>query len=133
MRDFKFRAWDGSSMYSPIISANSNIFRNIQDYIVADHAPYDDLMQYTGRRDSKGQMIYEGDILHIEIRDFSTGKVICAANEAVIYNGDGFGVIWGHHRDFGYLSTFSEQVCTFEVIGNVHQNPELLQAQEVAI
>ena len=132
MRDFKFRAWNGNSMYSPIISANSNLFRNIQDYIVANYAPYDDLMQYTGCYDIKNKMIFESDILHIEIRDFNTGKVICSASEVVIYKGDGFGVIWGHHRDFSYLSDFTEQACAFEVIGNVHQNPELLRTQEVA-
>ena len=80
------------------------------------------LMQSTGLKDKNGKLIYEGDILiQKEENEGPTKKL-------VIWEEDGgylglkdlkksfFGVVTFHR--FGY---------TYEVIGNIYENPELLE------
>lgn len=81
--------------------------------------------QYTGINDSKGQGIYEGDILQIKIYSCVVNKIIASGKAAVGYRGCTFGVEWGFSREFTGLDEFNQN-CTFEVIGNIHDNPELL-------
>jgi len=82
--------------------------------------------QFTGLKDKNGREIYEGDILQINIYSWNwKDKIIATGKAAVEYRGCTFGVEWGFSRDFTGLDTFSQN-CTFEVIGNVHDNPELL-------
>ncbi|MBO0560247.1 hypothetical protein EXQ37_10970 [Clostridium botulinum] len=85
-----------------------------------------ELLQYTGLKDVNGIGIYEGDILNIEIKDKTIGnKIIAISNEVVEYKDCKFGVVWGWHRDFTGLDGFYN--ATFEVIGNVYEDPKLLQ------
>jgi hypothetical protein len=49
--EIKFRAWDGTQMYNPII-ADGLVFRSTRDYEDYVNAPYDELMQFTGLHDS---------------------------------------------------------------------------------
>lgn len=82
-------------------------------------------MQYTGLKDKNGKEIYEGDILHIEIHNhMKPDDVIASANEVVEYRGCKYGVLLGYHRGFISLDSFCN--ATFEVIGNIYENPELL-------
>ena len=74
--------------------------------------------QYTGLKDKNGQRIFEGDI--VEGYDFSED--------------DGFGLVrwddggfWVGNDD--WWGTFSDNYDgdSFEVIGNIHDNPELVE------
>lgn len=74
--------------------------------------------QYTGLIDKNGKRIFEGDILNIE---FSETVV---ENAVIGYVGASF-----------YGSTSSDDweldgYCNFEIIGNIHDNPELLKGGE---
>jgi hypothetical protein len=68
------------------------------------------IMQYTGLKDKNGKEIYEGDI------------VIGAGSR----DGGPSGVFfsYGQWQPFSFLGTYAG--WEFEVIGNIHQNPELL-------
>lgn len=93
--------------------------------------------EYTGLNDSKrtaeypeGQPIYEGDILQINILDWNrAGNIIASGKAAVEYRGCMFGVEWGFSLEFSGLDEFSNN-CTLEVIGNVFDNPDLLEVAD---
>ena len=77
--------------------------------------------QYTGMTDKNGKRIFEGDILHFDY----TGKHLGVEGAApVIFENGKFGVKWGWHKDFVCLDGFAN--TTMEIVGNIHDNPELL-------
>lgn len=83
--------------------------------------------QFTGLKDSIGKEIYEGDI----IRSFdSKGEPII---HYIQYDDEEAGfvaVLKGSAKgDFGYGRCYQQWItnCEKEVIGNIHDNPELLK------
>lgn len=92
--------------------------------------------QYTGLTDIKGVKIYEGDIVCTR---FTIGN-ICSVGD-VQFDCGTFGVEWTvnkeHRTMVGIqgnrhnLRTFEDDIVDYiEVIGNIHDNPELLEQKE---
>ena len=78
--------------------------------------------QFTGLTDKNGKKIFEGDVLQFNY----TGKNHGVEGKAtVIFEHGKFGVLWGWHKEFVCLDGFAN--TTIEVIGNIHDNPELLE------
>ena len=94
------------------------------DYLI-DSRSDGKLMQYTGLKDKNGKEIYERDILSIKI--YSGDKVIAEGKTVVEFKDGCFGVIWGHDKAFLSLNSFFK--AKFEVIGNIYENPELLEGE----
>jgi len=86
------------------------------------------LMQSTGLKDKNGKEIFEGDILtdgdvisdikyHQTLGFYMIGKY-------------GFSVPFGQGVDVEYFEEFAVHVSkTFEVIGNIYENPEILEVE----
>jgi uncharacterized phage protein (TIGR01671 family) len=153
MREIKFRAWDKTRqiMFVPIgysyidgyLTCISEAKRTMQNDVTEhlDETWYEDyreprysdgkseiiLMQYTGLKDKNGKEIYEGDI--VQSIDWGQPK---RARAMVIFEGyewktvpknrgshktayDLWSQVWGKEGEF------------VEVIGNIHENPELLE------
>ena len=131
MRDIKFRCWDTENkqmlkvqeldfedtFYGGRLSIRADMYNDyfdIEDMI---------LMQYTGLKDKKQKEIYEGDIL-VYIEDGSIGKVTWNKEEAGFY----FSMLL---EDGGYEEEMlSDYINNLEVIGNIYDNPELLEEGE---
>ena len=118
MREIKFRAWskiEGKMKYYDRDCSSPNMTLNgvlIDGYSSNVSYQYE-LMQYTGLKDKNGKEIYEGDIVrHCE--------------------GDGWVVEWEISEAVGYAWSGFPGFCKsewskIEVIGNVHENKELLE------
>ena len=84
------------------------------------------LGQYTGLKDKNGKLIYEGDILKSRYSDIMRYDVVYrnAGLELRVYSID-------HKETMDYLHIGEdvESIGLYEVIGNIHDNPELLESE----
>jgi uncharacterized phage protein (TIGR01671 family) len=117
-REIKFRAWIGKlNQMSDEVTVKydgtfSAVIGGINGYSTADGGV---LMQYTGLTDKNGVEIYEGDIVKIGKELIEEIKWVDESNwndTKCSVNG------WVNHE-----SIYTEKP---EVIGNIYQNPELL-------
>jgi uncharacterized phage protein (TIGR01671 family) len=119
MRPIKFRAWDKvNKTWSPNISMVFNLSRNWASILDDDEL---ELMQFTGLLDKNGKEIWEGSILKSTWRKNPF---------RIIFYDSAFRGIHGQNEpteDFpGFVFTKFE-VADSEVIGDIHQNPDLLK------
>lgn len=81
--------------------------------------------QYTGLKDKNGQRIFEGDVIECHTGRVVTVKFGQHMDEE--YGTEAYG--WFVSDNDGSLS-FGEDWSGHEVIGNIHDNPELLKEEE---
>lgn len=90
------------------------------------HVDPETVGQFTGLTDKNGKRIFEGDIGRYKQTDgaMRNGKpIICTG--AVIYNAETASYAVGGADYFDYFP-----IRDFEIIGNIHDNPELLSERE---
>lgn len=131
MREIKFRAWDtelkmmvyeneqtGDTGYetNPVKAVNTIINEDYAEYI---------WMQYVGVKDKNGKEIYEGDICKSVDKEFKGSIGVVKYSEKDCW----FGLRIGKYTTIFIGTDFS----MVEVIGNIHENPELLQVRNTII
>lgn len=83
--------------------------------------------QYSGLKDKNGEKIYEGDIVQIP-DDWDEYGMASGQRYEVYFAYGGFRCKpWGGCKRRGDKGYWIEDSEDFEVIGNIHENPELLQ------
>jgi uncharacterized phage protein (TIGR01671 family) len=130
MRELKFRAWDKERcrMSFPFKVTGFAVF------FVKDSVPLQflsdtnrfEIMQYTESKDKNGKEIYEGDIVQIKDRfvmwSKSKGQITEDVNAVVEWSSGGF-----TPRRLGNTRSWILDMEQYEVIGNIYENPELLE------
>lgn len=98
-------------------------FRNNQRFYPINEVV---LVQYTGLKDKEGREIYEGDIVRVSDdygnTDFTEGGIgtVCGMEDLFMWYIDG-----DVHNGLYDVN----QSSYIEVIGNIHENPELLEVE----
>lgn len=91
--------------------------------------------QYTGLKDKKDHEIYDGDIIFVEFADKSGGNQLVGWNEETAswgimgkyeYQSLMDGDDWPEFKNHTLLA-FLKHAIVCEVVGNIHDNPELLK------
>ena len=117
----------GDWLYSMTISRHCYTDEEITSYYIGSGNKTIDgktLGQYTGLTDKNDKKIFEGDIVKVEYTGVNTGL---NGVSKVVFENCKFALVWGWHKEIVCLTDFSN--VTFNVIGNIHDNPELLESE----
>tara|TARA_R100001530_G_scaffold87389_1_gene60863 strand:- start:356 stop:727 length:372 start_codon:yes stop_codon:yes gene_type:complete len=123
MREIKFRAWDKKK--------EKLIYQNEMDHLIfpgkrkVENFEDIELMQYTGLKDENGKEIYEGDVVsgfqvagmadENYVVEFMYASFVFKRGDTGLRLGPGPEMFTLHNHEI-------------EVIGNIHENPELLSS-----
>lgn len=130
MRELKFRTWnwlEGRYDKSPcaFLTISGGLTPSVNRIVE----------QYTGLKDKNGKEIYEGDVVKYTYRKDYIGQVAFG----FVNDSEGYYVEkhygWGIYSDGSGFSlgdyADDDMRCELvEVIGNIHENPELLEEEE---
>ena len=128
-RELKFRAWDKQNKSMEEVELLGDEVLRIK------HAEWEnredfEVMQYTGLKDRKGVEIYEGDIIEIVNNLNEVTKKTNTHNAIVKYKEGSLVATWQDEfvgEIFNYFNSYNTPIVTFEVIGNIYENPRLLK------
>ena len=124
MREIKFRVWDKKwkiwlEPEDHVIYADNGDVGEVNNNELVESIVHDTVVEkYTGLKDRNGVEIYEGDIVRQQMRFTETNGIIFWQEEKARFaiNLDGF------------ITTITkQQEMSYEVVGNIHNNPELLE------
>lgn len=129
----KFKAWDGKQWRTDFALTSDGRIYHLK-VVDRNYGPAEELGLYvdwkvirsTGLLDENGVEIWEGDILrkeHFVRWSRKEGEITETLTSIVEWSGDGF-----YAKRITPSSTYVMDVTQFNVIGNIFENPELIEA-----
>ena len=128
----KFRAWDKAShawrhdIYIGLDGLAKDLSRAGEEPF---ELPLDNviLMQSTSMLDVNGKEIFEGDVVRSTWFNGYDDRVGYRKVGKVVYMNGYFGIEYPGEAEQGYPATVLSSAIDVEVIGNIYQNPELME------
>ena len=121
----KFRAWHRElnmmfEVKSLVFTLNLATTESKNDLVPSRTCSFDDiiLMQYTGLFDVNGKEIFEGDVVEV----FDSRYTVFYDSENASFRLKPRDKRW----NTDYMSNYAHE-ASFEIIGNIYQNPELME------
>jgi len=141
MREIKFRLYSKSlrTLYTPEMNDEiKNLWHIVLEGGVMKLTEGDIGDQYTGLKDKNNKEIYTGDIVkmtvyvhdedaEIHVDGAFVGEVVIIASQGVCIRNPMFKNNDGSDYDNNYYKSLS--AYRTEIIGNIHENPELIKQQ----
>lgn len=128
----RYRAWDNvkKEMFKDtfaitesgqVVVVEQESVASSPDYVFVDNLV---IMQSTGLRDKNGKEIFEGDVLEIEDEEEVLGNAkLTWDNEQAVFMIEAISV-----DDIApFHEILSDESYSYRVVGNVYENPELLE------
>ena len=125
MRELKFRAWDGGTVIYDVVPTCEEEIVVLSEYDWTTTSAI--VEQYTGLKDKNGLDIYEGDI--VKARWFRAKNARFNTRGEVKFN-DGWFYIHDDPDGQDRLGVPIHNCYDMEIIGNIHEDPELLEEKE---
>lgn len=127
-RVIKFRAWDkrNNRMYFGwgCYTDQSNIQHVITD---TGERVSGELMQFTGLLDKNGKDIYEGDIVKYNSKTKESRSENWVGPIVIEWRPEEAKFDFKDKNSDSGWSIFGLHYCSYEIIGNIYENPELLK------
>jgi uncharacterized phage protein (TIGR01671 family) len=123
MRDIRFRQWDSRrKIYYRDIGATDGCWSGAP-YVSWETYP---LEQYTGLKDRDGREIYEGDVCKFDVTEIQgLDCIVCDIIGEVSWDENDAGFFFLTKSNFPHVKPWFTK--NIKIIGNVHENPELLE------
>ena len=145
MREIKFRAWqENLCCFAYTDSPHNRLYFTGQWFTAIDRGMADvveqenpNIEQYTGLKDKNGEEIYEGDVVRMARNkawhpNYKTPVYeVChgAYDNGESYEDAEAGYGW-HLRGKRVYGIWDGDLSGHEVIGNIHENPDLLSSEK---
>jgi uncharacterized phage protein (TIGR01671 family) len=119
MRELKFRIWDtfNNDWIGAVLDATT---LHVNDWFKKKNIVF---QQYTGLKDAKGKEIYEGDIVKGRCCTYGDGIAVVGLDTTL-------GIYYteiDYYPSEPFMHCFSMMQEYNEVVGNIYENPELLE------
>lgn len=98
-------------------------FQDIWEFELMPDIKEYEIMRFTGLLDKSGKEIYEGDVVEFLYKNPESQEKLAPVSCEVVWSDEG---AWALKWPDGYINGARLQPKKYTVIGNIHENPKLL-------